>query len=64
MNVVRNGTNRGLLWLMQKQESNVMLVSHGGLSKMMMNDYPRVVLVDGRDKEQSEEMQRCVFWRF
>ncbi|KAL3797420.1 hypothetical protein HJC23_010546 [Cyclotella cryptica] len=54
---------RGLLWVMQQQEKNVLLVSHGGLLKLVMNDHPRVVLVDGRKQMQQDKI-RCVSERF
>lgn len=54
---------RGLLWVMQQQEKNVLLVSHGGLLKFVMNDHPRVVLVDGRKPTQKNKI-RCVSERF
>ena len=55
---------QGLLWIMQQQEKNLLLVAHGGLLKMMMNDHPRVVLVDRRNKEQRTDAERCVSKRF
>ncbi|KAL7513536.1 hypothetical protein ACHAXN_012009 [Cyclotella atomus] len=55
---------KGLLWIMQQNETNILLVAHGGLLKMMMNDHPRVVLVDGRNKHPSNDMDRCVSQRF
>lgn len=55
---------QGLLWVMQEKEKKVLLVSHGGLLKMVMNDHPRVVLVDGRNHEQSSNDVRCVTARF
>jgi broad specificity phosphatase PhoE len=56
---------QGLLWIMQQQEMNVLLVAHGGLLKMMMNDHPNIVLVDGRtNKQQSKDVDRCISQRF
>jgi broad specificity phosphatase PhoE len=55
---------QGLLWVMQQKETNLLLVAHGGLLKMAMNDHPRVVLVDGRNKHPSNDMDRCVSQRF
>lgn len=55
---------QGLLWIMQQQETNVLLVAHGGLLKMMMNDHPRVVLVDGRSQQRNKDVARCVTQRF
>jgi hypothetical protein len=50
---------------MQQQEMNVLLVAHGGLLKMMMNDHPNIVLVDGRtNKQQSKDVDRCISQRF
>ncbi|KAL7539371.1 hypothetical protein ACHAXR_009220 [Thalassiosira sp. AJA248-18] len=53
---------RGLLWIMQQSEENVLLVCHGGLLSYTMNSNSKVVLVDGR-KGQSEQ-QRCITKRF
>lgn len=55
---------QGLLWIMQQQETNILLVAHGGLLKMMMNDHPRVVVIDGRNKQQHQDVDRCVTQRF
>lgn len=55
---------KGMLWIMQQTETNVLVVAHGGLLNMMMNDHPRVVLVDGRKKEPDMDSDRCVTQRF
>ena len=55
---------QGLLWIMQQKEVNVLLVAHGGLLKMMMNDHPRIVLLDGRKKQLNHDVSRCVSERF
>ena len=46
---------QGLLWVMQQKEDNILLVCHGGLLNYLMNDHPRVVLVDGRDENCSDD---------
>ena len=55
---------QGLLWVVQQEETNVLLVAHGGLLKMMMNDHPRIVLLDGRKRELNHDASRCVSQRF
>ncbi len=54
---------RGLLWVMQQKEDNILLVCHGGLLNYMMNDHPKVVLVDGRRSEE-DDLTRPVGERF
>ena len=55
---------KGMLWIMQQIETNILVVAHGGLLNMMMNDHPRVVLVDGRKEEYATDSDRCVTQRF
>ena len=62
---------RGLLWIMQQCEKNVLLVCHGGLLNLTMNSNSKVVLIDGRDTKvtdsnggESEEDHRCITKRF
>eukprot|EP00571_Detonula_confervacea_P003871 CAMPEP_0172323230 /NCGR_PEP_ID=MMETSP1058-20130122/48215_1 /TAXON_ID=83371 /ORGANISM="Detonula confervacea, Strain CCMP 353" /LENGTH=320 /DNA_ID=CAMNT_0013039183 /DNA_START=46 /DNA_END=1008 /DNA_ORIENTATION=- len=53
---------RGLLWMMQQREQNILLACHGGILNYTMNTHSKVVLVDGR-KVHSEK-QRCITKRF
>lgn len=58
---------RGLLWVLEQPEQNVLLVAHGGLLNYMMNGHDNVVLVDGRQStngDDSESEARCITKRF
>jgi len=52
-----------LLWVMQQKQDNILLVCHGGLLNYLMNDHPKVVLVDGRFSE-TDDLTRPVGKRF
>mmetsp|Transcript_32660 Transcript_32660/g.55688 ORF Transcript_32660/g.55688 Transcript_32660/m.55688 type:complete len:345 (-) Transcript_32660:831-1865(-) len=58
---------RGLLWVLQQPEQNVLLVCHGGILNYTLNGHANVVLLDGRRQSntdsESEEV-RCVTKRF
>lgn len=54
---------QGLLWVMQQKEDNILLVCHGGLLNYLMNDHPKVVLVDGRCSK-TDDLTRPVGKRF
>ena len=60
---------KGLLWVLNQPEQNVLLVGHGGLLNYTMNGHAKVVLVDGRQSSdnkgnESEEEVRCITKRF
>ena len=59
---------RGLLWVLQQPEENVLLVGHGGLLNYTMNDHANVVLVDGRRQSnkgnECDDELRCITKRF
>jgi broad specificity phosphatase PhoE len=58
---------RGLLWVLQQPEQNVLLVGHGGLLNYTMNGHANIVLVDGRrqsNKDCESDEVRCVTKRF
>ncbi len=54
---------RGLLWLMQQREKNILAVCHGGLLNYTMNHHSKVVLADKRDEHDRQE-RRCITKRF
>ena len=63
----------GLLWLMEQTESSILVTTHGGLLRFVMNQHPHVRMFDGRNSTnttQLEESQntsndaRCVKGRF
>ena len=39
---------QGLLWLKDRSEENIMVVSHGGILKFCMVDHPLVQVIDNR----------------
>ncbi|KAL7530591.1 hypothetical protein ACHAWF_005055 [Thalassiosira exigua] len=55
---------KGLMWIMQQNEERILLVCHGGLLNLTMNNNPKVVLVDGRNAQRDEEKMRCITTRF
>lgn len=49
---------QSLLWLLQRSEDKILVVSHGGILRFTMVDHPLVSLVDGRD-ENDKRFSNC-----
>jgi len=49
---------QGILWLMQREEHKVLVVTHGGILRFLMVDHPNVKVVDSR-KESGERFGNC-----
>ena len=43
---------QGLCWLLNRPENSILLVSHGGILRYMMNIHPNIKLMDGRRSKQ------------
>ena len=52
----------GLIWLACQEEERILVVSHGGLLRFLMNGHPNVLLEDGRENHGTD--QRDVGARF
>jgi broad specificity phosphatase PhoE len=49
---------QGMLWLKEREETNILTVAHGGLLRFAMVQHPNIIVVDGR-KTQEQRFENC-----
>jgi len=49
---------QGILWLIQRKEHKVLVVTHGGILRFLMVDHPNVKVIESR-KEEEKRFENC-----